>query len=136
MNGATFAYFSVTSESERTTTITAGTPNVGTVYLDKSGTYSMTLTEDDMKEANTGKYYVPSSGSTGVKDTEQELTFAVATVTGGAESKDYTCTANLSVEVDPTVQGYLEANEAMIAFKGDGVTGDNIGTSSYGTEQD
>ena len=91
--GATYAYFTVsTTNNFGTKTITATTPDIGSVALASGSNLTMTLTAADMmdKGADT-TYYASASGKTTSATTAN---IGTATVTGAGT---FTCTYNLSI---------------------------------------
>ncbi len=81
-----------------------------------------------MSDTNKGKNIYISSTNTAVVETEQELTFATATLTGGDTAKSYTCTAKLDVTATGAMKSALEAGEAFIKFSSDAaITGYTAG---------
>ena len=91
--GATYAYFTVSSTNNfGTKTITATTPEVGSVALSTGSNLSMTLTAAQMmKQSSDVTYYASASGAT---TTATTANIGTATVTGAGT---FTCNYTLSV---------------------------------------
>jgi len=91
--GATYAYFTVSAtNSFGTKTITATTPEIGSVALSTGSNLSMTLTAAQMmKQSSDVTYYASASGAT---TTATTANIGTATVTGAGT---FTCNYTLSV---------------------------------------
>ncbi len=118
--GATFAYFSVTGNSNATTTVTGTAEKPGIVSLESGKAYNGTLTAENMDDEALGSYYIQNDSSALVKDVntgKSELTFATITATSSEAISKYHCTAKLDVTTSGTMTpDTLKTGEAFIKF--------------------
>ena len=110
--GATYAYFTVTATSNfGTKTITATTPDLGSVALSGGSSLYLNLSRVNMMSANKGTYYAVTSSNGVATTTASETTIATATVTGaGTFSCDYT----LNIAYDGTLKAALKKDGVAI----------------------
>ena len=148
--GATFAYYSVTSDTKTssTTNLNTTTQKVGTVSLTttQSNLY-LHVTAEQMSKVNAGKsfYSTTTIADAATAVPNPQPTLATFELTGASQGDVYRCTfnysltttssstnyANLTAEdgsvtitADSVVTG-IPANTSLFATKGTGVTGTN-----------
>ncbi len=128
--GATFAYFSVTTNtSDATTTVTANTGEVGTVTVSKAeGPYTLSVTAQDMAKPEEGdiKYYAVADGSKdsnttgGVwkKDEAPNLLAGTIALSGAGSNDTVKCAFSVQVDLSGTMVGHLQEGDAFITLSG------------------
>ena len=105
--GATYAYFTVSSTNNfGTKTITATTPEIGSVALSTGSNLYLNLSRVNMMSANQGTYYAVTSSTGAATTTETTATIATAKVTGAGT---FTCNYTLNVAEEGTLKDALTA---------------------------
>ncbi len=117
--GATFAYFSITSNQDTTpTTVTGETEAVGTVALNnETSAMHLSLTAADMAEANKGtSYYATTETAQNYDTTKTDRSIAKATVTGGEATTKYKCTAKINFKLTGDMATLLQTGDGTISL--------------------
>ena len=119
--GASYAYFAVTGNNSATKAgIASTTGGVGTVALvNPTPNLHVNLTAGNMDEEVKGSIlYGTDDVNLDYDEEEIPRSIAKATVVGGDDNVEYTCTFDLSVSLTGTMAEVLKANDASIIFSG------------------
>ena len=110
--GATYAYFTVSTTNDfGTKTITATTPEIGSVALSSGSNLYLNLSRVNMMSANQGTYYAVTSSAGTATKTETTTNIATATVTGEGT---FNCNYTLNVAYTGTLKAALTATGTAI----------------------
>ncbi len=121
--GATFAYFSLSAESESSTTGTITTPKIGTATITPGATkLYLTLTPENMSDTNKGKTYYATTEQSGIGGTATPIAIAGAKLEGAQNEDEYSCKTTVKVTAEGTMLEQLESGWAKLSLTGSGAT--------------
>ncbi len=98
--GATFAYFSLSTGGDSSTTATISTPKVGTALITaKADALQLSLTAQDMDKTNAGTTYYASVSGTDKKNSTA-IPIAQVALSNAQDTAKYSCTTTVTVTAD------------------------------------
>ncbi len=130
--GATFAFYSITSNDNTTeTTVTGEAESLGgTLLTNPTQDLHINLAATDMNMANQGKtYYAAKETDKNYEETAKSHVITQAEVSNGEIGSKYLCTSNLKIALSGTMKDELVAGDGKVTLiPSANVT---IGTTEY-----
>ncbi len=114
--GASYAYFSVASNTETKTQVTATTPNIGTIGTTGSSSISFNLTDEQLSYSNRNtEWHITEGGN--VSETSSPITIATMAASTVGESISYNCNGTINITLsggEDSIKGVLAEGSLFV----------------------